>query len=549
MKKRVFSLVLALSLALSLCCTAQAKTNPAGQTVDTTLFYVQNRAGEDILVSHVSVAEMEADMQAGKIDSTNHNYSILDRYVTTVHQEAQGFTVPDYVTYAQSKSSLAALRSLPLTFAGTDKIAFWEIDQNGFDDQDTYSYNDLYGVARYNFPLLYEYWNYRSQDYSDPAGVLSRDAVIEHILSHGEPASVLLAVRAYSQRFLVTDEKYSAQDYNMEDYWKTTGKLDNQRALRIMKPMTEAELRSATPTASDTRYWVANIRLQMAQAPSLQPLGKVAAPTAVMTEDAENYYIRFSCTTPGATILYNQNYISPSYTPSCAYSGTAVAVPKKYFPGGTVTMTCRAVKDGYTDAGVQTLTLRSSGEQAVWNNPYADVSDEAWYYDYVQYVTENALFDAQGKNFEPDMPMTRAMLAKALYRMAGSPQTDAAVPFTDVPAGADYAAAVAWCYQTGVVNGTSATSFKPNGSITREQITAMFHRYAEKIAKGDMRVSNELAGFADSGKLGDWARESMRWAVGAGLINGTSTTTLSSQGTATRAQCAAMVQRLARYLV
>lgn len=548
MKKRVFSMLLALSLVFALCCTAQAKTSPEGQTVGTVLFYVQNRAGEDILFSHVSVAEMEADMQAGKIDSTNHNYSILDRYVTTVHQEAQGFTVPDYVTYAQSKSSLAALRELPLTFTGTDKIAFWEIDQNGFDDKDTYSYHDLYGVARYNFPLLYEYWDYRSQDYSDPAGKLSRDAVIEHILSRGEPESVLLAVRAYSQRFLITDEKYGAQDYNMENYWKTTGKLDNQRAIRIMKPMTEAELRSGTPTASDTRYWVSTIRLQMAQQPNVQPLGKVAAPTAVMTEDADNYYIRFACTTPGVTILYNQNYVSPSYAPSCVYSGTDVTVPKKYFPDGTVTMTCRAVKDGYTDAGVQTLTLRPSGEHIAWQNPYADVTDQAWYYDYVQYVTENALFDAQGKNFEPDMPMTRAMLAKVLYRMAGSPQTGTAIPFTDVPANADYAKAVAWCYQTGVVNGTSATSFEPDGSITREQITAMFHRYAEKIAKGEMGGSGDLSGFTDREMLGAWAQESMCWAVGAGLINGTDVTTLSPQGTATHAQCAAMVQRLAQYL-
>jgi hypothetical protein len=97
---------------------------------------------------------MEADMKAGRIDTTVHNYSLLDRYVTTVHQEAQGFTVPEFVAYAQSKSDLSSLRDLNLTFAGQDEIRFWEIDQTAYDDMDTYTYDNLYGAARYNFPLL-----------------------------------------------------------------------------------------------------------------------------------------------------------------------------------------------------------------------------------------------------------------------------------------------------------------------------------------------------------------------------------------------------------
>ena len=82
-----------------------------------------------------------------------------------------------------------------------------------------------------------------------------------------------------------------------------------------------------------------------------------------MTEDADSYYIRFACATPGATILYNHNSISPSYTPTRAYTGGAVKIPRGAFPSGTVTMTCRAVKDGYTDAGVQTLKLTASGTE------------------------------------------------------------------------------------------------------------------------------------------------------------------------------------------
>ena len=111
--KKLTALILSLTLALSLfCISASAKTVAAGQTVGTVLFYVENNEGEEILVSHVTVEEMEADMAAGKIDTTNHNYSLLDRFVTTVHQEAQGFTVAEFVEYAQSKSAVEAIKDL-----------------------------------------------------------------------------------------------------------------------------------------------------------------------------------------------------------------------------------------------------------------------------------------------------------------------------------------------------------------------------------------------------------------------------------------------------
>ena len=247
--KRVLALTAALTLSLSVCNgTAGAKTVSTGQTVDTVLFYVKNSAGEEILASQITVPEMEADLAAGKVDNTNHNYSLLDKYVTTVHQEAQGFTVSEFVSYAQGKSTLDSVKGLNLTFAGEDKIAFWEIDQTGFDELDTYTYDDLYSTPRYNFPLLYEYWDYRTQTYADPAGVMSKDEVIDYIFAHGEPETVLLSVRAYSQRYMVSD-KYDTGDYNMENMFFTAGVMDNQRTIRVMKPMTEAELRNQTSTA------------------------------------------------------------------------------------------------------------------------------------------------------------------------------------------------------------------------------------------------------------------------------------------------------------
>ncbi len=553
--KRLLSFLLTAALCLSvLCYSASAKTVPNGQTVGTVLFYVTNSDGEDVLISHIPVAEMETDMRIGLIDDTNHNYSVLDRYVTTVHQEAQGFTAPEFIAYAQAKSTLPELRALDLRFDGQDRLSFWEIDQGGYDELDTYTYDDLYGVPRYNFPLLYEYWNYRTQDYYDPAGKMSREQVIDYIFDHGEPEGFLLSVRAFSQRYQTTGEKYGAGDYNMENYWESLGLPDNQRALRMMVPMTEQELRDMTPTASNSRYWCANIRLTMAEAPEFPSLGTVEAPTAVMTEDKENYYIDFFCETPGATVLYNQNFLSVTYTPTQEYSpGEAVAVPKSWFRNGPVTINCRAVKDGYTDPGVTTLVLEASGKYTppAWQNPWTDVPKSAWYYENVEYVTREGLFDAVGEGrFAPEAPMTRAMLVTALYRMAGSPRIvgGSGMTFADVAPSAPYADAVAWCRAAGVVNGVSDAEFQPEATITREQIVTMFHRYAEKVAGADMTTADDLAAFADADKLASWSRAQMQWAIAAGLINGMTADTLVPQGTATRAQTAALVQRLAAYI-
>ncbi|MDR1572505.1 MAG: S-layer homology domain-containing protein [Clostridiales Family XIII bacterium] len=540
MLRKLISALLAAALALGLSAVAvPAKTIPAGQTVGTVLFYITNAQGQEILVSGIAVSEMEADMKAGKIDTANHNYSLLDKYVTTLHQEAQGFTVPEFIEYAKNKSPLAEIRALPLALEGKSVIRFWEIDQGGYDDPDTYTYGDLYGVSRYNFPRLYEYWDYTKQDYFDPAGKMTREQAIDHIFEGGEPEIFTLSVRAFSQRYMNTSEKYGI-DYNMEDYWLESGLLDNERTLRVMKPMTKDELYSRTPTAADTRYWVANIRLDMEKAPDIAPLGAVAAPTAVMTEAGDNYYIRFSCATEGATILYNHNFISPSYTPTSPYGDSVVVAPKSFFPDGEALMTARAVKAGYSDAGVVTLALKPSG---VEENPetaasYSDVAEGAWYGDAVEYVMENGLFDAlSDRLFGVGEPMTRAMLAIALYRLEGSPPVTKYAEFADITRGTPLSAAVSWAYDAGVINGMGDGSFAPQGEITREQIAAMLYRYA--VHRGaDASARGDLSAFTDAGAVSSWALDAVSWANGAGLINGMGDGTLAPKGTSTRAQVA-----------
>jgi hypothetical protein len=371
---------------------------------------------------------------------------------------------------------------------------------------------------------------------------MTRDRVIDHIFDGGEPEIFILSVRAFSQRYMITEEKYGV-DYNMENYWNDSGIMDNARTIRIMKPMTKDELYDKTPTASDTRYWVANISLNPEDPPQLASRGKVAAPEAVMTEAGDNYYIRFSCATEGATILYNHNFISPSYTPTSPYASGAVAVPKSLFPSGEVTMTARAVKDGYGDAGVVTLKLKSSGAE---QNPetggiYSDVAEGAWYEKAVDYVTDKGLFDPKRANaFGPEDPMTRAMLAVALYRLEGSPQVTSYADFTDITRGTPLSEAVSWAEDAGIVSGMGDGSFAPEGAITREQIAAMLYRCARHKGE-DTSARNDLSAFNDADEISAFATEAMVWANGAGLINGLGDGRLAPRGTATRAQVATIL--------
>ena len=540
MKKKLLSVILTAVMTFSAApVMASAKTNPQGQTVSTVLFYTLDADDQRVLVSRVTVPQMEADMKAGILDDTLHNYSVLDKFVTPVHQESEGMTVSDFVEYASSKSADGDIRSENLHFRDEDQIAFWEIDQTGYDDMDTYTYDDLYGVERYNYPYLYKYWDYRSQDYADPDGKMTREETIDHIFGNAENESVMLSVRAFSQRYIVTDTKYGTDDYNMENYWNDCGYLDNERALRLMIPMTEADLRDKVSTANNSRYWISQILLKENGGTAIRSKGLVAAPTASMTEDDDYYYVRFDCSTEDAVIYYNSNLISPGYMPTAQYRGGAVRINKSQFPSGTVTMTAHAVKDGWADAGVVTLQLKAEGEQKAMT--FSDVRSGSWYSDAVEYVSRTGLMKGTGAGeFSPETPMERYMLAEVLYRLAGSPDTSDYKYFKDTSL-----ESVTWCYENGVVNGMSETRFEPNGRITREQIAAMLFRYA-KVCKMDMELKGDLSQFTDCGEISDWALDSLEWANGAGLINGMGDGTLNPKGTATRAQLAQILYNFSK---
>ena len=148
---------------------------------------------------------------------------------------------------------------------------------------------------------------------------------------------------------------------------------------------------------------------------------------------------------------------------------------------------------------------------------------------------------------------TRAQLVSILYRMQGEPTTVAGyelaklrAPFNDVPRGQWYTDAIWWAKLTGVVSGTSATTFDPSGEITREQLAVILYNYTKQFAPGSLTEAGSLAGFPDAGSVSSWARTEMAWAVGNGLISGTGSggvAYLSPKGSATRAQVAAILMR------
>ena len=176
-------------------------------------------------------------------------------------------------------------------------------------------------------------------------------------------------------------------------------------------------------------------------------------------------------------------------------------------------------------------------------NPFTDISEKDWFYGDVMFVYENGLMLGTSKTlFSPHGTAMRGMMATILWRMEGSPVPKGKNSFTDVEAGKWYADAITWTTENGIFAGYGKDKFCPDDPITREQLAAIFYRYADY--KGyDLTVKGDLDKFKDADKITDYAKAAMQWAVGSGLVKGKSGNLLDPQGTATRAEIAAMLHR------
>lgn len=175
--------------------------------------------------------------------------------------------------------------------------------------------------------------------------------------------------------------------------------------------------------------------------------------------------------------------------------------------------------------------------------PFRDVHTDDWFYDDVSYVWNNGLmFGTSDTTFDPHTATTRAQFATVLYRMAGKPHVFYAdrllCPFKDLAPNSWYNDAVVWAYKTGVVKGYSETTFAPDDEINREQMVTMLYRFSREQVK-----NTDLSAFTDNASISSYARDAVAWAVENGIIKGVNANTFLPQGTATRAQLAAILTR------
>ncbi len=178
---------------------------------------------------------------------------------------------------------------------------------------------------------------------------------------------------------------------------------------------------------------------------------------------------------------------------------------------------------------------------------FADVAENAWYKEAVEYANSNGLMSGISDNeFGPLLLTNRAMLVTVLWRMEGSPVTNYAAGFKDINGDDYYYNAVLWAAENKIVSGVSTTSFDPNGNITREQLASILYRYAVykgyDVSQGGMAIRE----FDDYEEISEYALTSLTWAVNSGIVSGKGNRTLDPKGSATRSETAAMLMRFCK---
>lgn len=180
--------------------------------------------------------------------------------------------------------------------------------------------------------------------------------------------------------------------------------------------------------------------------------------------------------------------------------------------------------------------------------PFDDI-DNHWAKDSIGYIYKYKLINGiSATKFAPDRSLSRAMLVTVLYRLDGEPSVSGSMPFSDVPDGSWYSKAVLWASQHDIVKGYGDGRFAPEASVTREEMAAIFMRYASyKGVKTESRA--DISGYTDKDKVASWALEPVEWSVSKGLIKGRTAEMLAPKGTTTRAETAAVLERYMKNVI
>ncbi|MBQ8524008.1 MAG: S-layer homology domain-containing protein [Clostridia bacterium] len=174
---------------------------------------------------------------------------------------------------------------------------------------------------------------------------------------------------------------------------------------------------------------------------------------------------------------------------------------------------------------------------------FTDVPSTAPLLDAINYAVDNNFIEpTSSTTFSPNSYMTRGNMVLMLYRHSGETASSTNTGFTDVPSSSVYARAVVWAVTNEITNGTSSTTFEPSTNIKRQDAAVLMYRYAQYMVHRTDYTST-LEDFTDSGRVQSYALPAMQWAVGAGIIRGTTSTTLEPRVALKRGAAAAMLQR------
>ena len=259
------------------------------------------------------------------------------------------------------------------------------------------------------------------------------------------------------------------------------------------------------------------------------------------------------------TISFDPNGGTGTMQPMKVKSGEEFELPKCTFtPPEGKEFAGWLAKNGkvYPAGEVVTFSIDQS-LQATWKDTaevdvtqmFTDVTKN-WAYPGIQYCVTHQLMSGVGGNlFAPKMTTTRAQIVQILYNLEGEPKVSGTTPFTDLTQNW-YKDAVLWAYQTGVVVGTSATTFAPDRPVTREQIAVILMEYMTRVLKLERTwTPADLSTFPDAGSVSGWAKDALADAVALGLISGASNggqTYLEPQGSATREQVATILMEFCK---
>ena len=259
------------------------------------------------------------------------------------------------------------------------------------------------------------------------------------------------------------------------------------------------------------------------------------------------------------TISFDPNGGTGTMQPMKVKSGEEFELPECTFtpPEGKEFAGWLAVNGNVHPAGEVVTSSIDQSFKATWKDTaevdvtqmFTDVTKN-WAYPGIQYCVTHQLMSGIGNDlFGPKLTTTRAQIVQILYNLEGEPKVSGTTPFTDLT-NDWYKDAVLWAYQTGVVAGTSSTTFEPDLPVTREQIAVILMEYMTRVLKLERTwTPADLSVFPDAGSVSGWAKDALADAVALGLISGASNggqTYLEPQGSATREQVATILMEFCK---